>query len=251
MKRLKVITHFRHLCRQGLLKFSCCDLCGENVGNVVMNNKKVVQSLICQHCFDNLPFFNLDFLHSNLLSWPAINRGLPKVHFDCLLSLTPYISPLDHWLRQFKYQGRFELATLFSALLSHVLTCQWDKKEHMPELVLSVPLHISKWQIRGYNQAHLIADKLAKKMRLPYQPSALERIKKNDSQVGKTGAQRRNNLRNSFAISATLPAEVKHVLLVDDVITTGSTASEISKLLKKAGIEKVTLVTVCLSLPKN
>jgi len=238
------------LLKQGLFNISCCDLCGEDVGNVVLANKALEQSLLCQHCLDDLPLFNLDLLQSNLLSWPAIYRALPNIHFDYLISLTPYISPVDHWLKQFKYQGRFELSSLFSALLANILIEQWPTTAKAPDLVLSVPLHVSKWQVRGYNQAHLIAEKLSKSMHLPYLPSALIRIKKNTSQVGKTGAQRRKNLCNAFALVSQLPVKVKHILLVDDVITTGSTASEISELLKNAGIEKVTLVTVCLSLPK-
>lgn len=233
--------------QQGLNKVACCDLCGANVGEVVLANKVIEQSLLCQYCLNDLPFFNFDLLQGNLLSWPAICRALPNTHFDALFSLMPYISPADHWLRKFKYQGHFELASLFSALLAN----QWPTLKLVPDLVLSVPLHASKWQLRGYNQAHLIAEKFAKNIQLPYLPSALIRIKKNASQVGKTGRQRRKNLRHAFALTSSLPEQVKHVLLVDDVVTTGSTASEISKLLKDAGIEKVTLVTICLSLPKS
>ena len=114
-----------------------------------------------------------------------------------------------------------------------------------------MPLHISKWQLRGYNQAHLIAKPFSQLLQLPYQGSALVRIKKNTSQVGQTGTQRRNNLANAFVLPQPLPEKVKHVMLIDDVLTTGSTASEISKLLKCKGVEKVTVITVCLTLPKN
>jgi ComF family protein len=250
MAWLQLREFFNSLLKQGLLNFACCDLCGGDVGQVVMANKRLEQSLLCQYCLDDLPFFKQEVLQANLLSWPAIHKALPDIHFDYLLSLTPYTSPVEHWLRQFKYQGRFELSSLFSALLCNILTDHWPIREKRPDLVLSVPLHVSKWQSRGYNQAHLIADKLSKAIDLPYLPSALVRIKKNASQVGKTGAQRRKNLRSAFALTSPLPAQVKHVLLVDDVVTTGSTASEISKLLKSTGIAEVTLVTVCLSLPK-
>jgi len=246
----QVVLQFNKLITKGLLNIACCDLCGTNVGKVVLANRVIEQSLLCQNCLDDLPFFHPDILQANLLSWPAISRALPNIHFDYLLSLSPYISPVDRWLLQYKYQGRFELSSLFSALLCNVLSEQWPTAKETPDLILSVPLHTSKWQIRGYNQAHLIAKKLSKAIQLPYLPSALERIQKNASQVGKTGLQRRKNLRNAFALVSPLPMYVKHVLLVDDVVTTGSTASEISKLLKAAGIEKVTLVTICLSLPK-
>jgi predicted amidophosphoribosyltransferase len=69
--------------------------------------------------------------------------------------------------------------------------------------------------------------------------------------MGKTGSQRRKNLANAFQVQGTTVNQIKHVLLVDDVVTTGSTASEISKVLKESGIETVTVVTVCLALPKK
>ena len=120
--------------------------------------------------------------------------------------------------------------SLFASLLAE----KWQEShsKYSVDLILSVPLHISKWQLRGYNQAHLIAKPLSELLQLPYQSSALARIKKNISQVGQTGKQRRNNLANAFILHQPLTEDVKHVLLIDDVLTTGSTASEISKLLK-------------------
>jgi ComF family protein len=118
-------------------------------------------------------------------------------------------------------------------------------------LVLSVPLHIIKWQERGFNQAHLIAKPFSQLLQIPYHGSALVRLKKNASQVGQTGAKRRKNLTNAFTLRQPLAKAVNHVLLIDDVLTTGSTASEISKLLKKNGVEEVTVITVCLTLPKH
>ena len=219
---------------------SQCDLCGNNVQTNL---------LICDTCFADLPLFNQNITQTDLLNWPAINRALPDVYFDHLFCLSPYLSPFTHWLPQFKYKGRFELSTLFVDLLYQ----QWQKVGSQyanVDLVLSVPLYISKWQARGYNQAHLIAEKLAKKIAVPYQASILQRIKHNESQVGQTGKQRRRNLADTFMLVEPLSQNVNHVVLVDDVVTTGSTASEISKILKKAGVAKVTLVTVCLTLPK-
>ena len=251
MQYRKQLLQLRMKLTQVFKAIGCCDLCSENLSETPFNNKLNKSSLLCQHCLADLPRFNLEHINGNLLSWPAIYHALPDIHFDYLLSLSPYTSPFEHWLSQFKYQGRFELAYLFSSLLSE----QWKVAVAMnnrlkPDLILSVPLHPSKWQVRGYNQAHLLAKNFAKKVQLPYSPLTLIRVKKSTSQVGKTGSQRRKNLHNAFALTATLPAQVKHVLLVDDVVTTGSTASEISKLLKNNGVETVTLVTVCLSLPK-
>ena len=223
-----------------LLTFSQCDLCG---------NTPQQQTLICSACLADLPLFKQKAIHGDLLNWPAVNKSLPHTHFDHLFCLSPYIAPFNHWLSQFKYQGRFEIASLFTVLLAN----KWQETHPTSsvDLVLSVPLHISKWQQRGYNQAHLIAKSFSQRLQLPYQGDALIRIKKNTSQVGQTGLQRRNNLSNAFALRNPLPKEIKHVMLIDDVLTTGSTASEISKLLKLKGVDKVTVATVCLTLPKH
>lgn len=232
----KIHTYYHHT----LLTLSQCDLCGNNTQQ---------QTLICSACLADLPLFRQEIIQGDLLNWPEINKSLPNIHFDHLFCLSPYVAPFNHWLPQFKYQGRFELASLFSALLAQ----QWlERSLILPvDLILSVPLHISKWQQRGYNQAHLIAKPFSQLLQLPYQGSALARIKENSSQVGQTGKQRRNNLTNAFCLHQPLSQTIKHVLLVDDVLTTGSTASEISKLLKCNGVETVTVVTVCLTLPNS
>ena len=236
-----------------LLSLSQCDLCGNSLDQGRLNHQNTcTQTLICSSCFADLPLFKQETIQGDLLNWPAINKALPKIDFDHLFCLSPYLAPFTRWLPQFKYQGRFELASLFANLLVQ----QWQEKnltlKTLPvDLVLSVPLHISKWQIRGYNQAHLIAKPFAHYLQLPYDDNAIVRIKKNTSQVGQTGRQRRENLTNAFILAKELPRNTQHVILIDDVLTTGSTASEISKLLKQVGVAKVTVITVCLTLPNN
>ena len=234
-----------------LLSLGQCDLCGNNLHNNHLHNKNITsQTLICSYCFTELPIFKQKIIQGDLLNWPTINKALPKIHFDHLVCLSPYLPPFTQWLPQFKYQGRFELASFFANLLA----LQWQNSMlniSSVDLVLSVPLHISKWQIRGYNQAHLIAKPFAQYLQLPYDDSALIRTKKNKSQVGKTGNQRRENLANAFVLANELPSTVTHIILIDDVLTTGSTASEISQLLKQAGVLKVSVLTVCLTLPNQ
>jgi len=244
-------TKIQTLYNKFLFSLGLCDLCGNNLhDNTLCNEITPKQTLLCPSCFTDLPLFKQDLIQGDLLNWPSVNKALPNSHFDHLVCLSPYLAPFTQWLPQFKYQGRFELASLFANLLAQ----QWEK-EHLTklassvDLILSVPLHISKWQIRGYNQAHLLAKSLAHHMQLPYDETALIRSKKNISQVGQTGTQRRNNLANAFTLAKKLPSNTKHVILVDDVLTTGSTASEISKILKCIGINKVTVTTICLTLP--
>lgn len=234
-----------------LKSISCCDLCGANVSNSYLLGYSLPQALLCQYCINDLPYFNQNLVAGNLLTWPAIHHALPRIHFEQLFALSPYIYPFNKWLAQMKYLGRFELANLFSALLCAQWQAMVMNKGIIPvDLVLSVPLHINKWQVRGYNQAHLIAKSFAGQLSLPYDANLVTRVKNNDSQMGKTGSQRRKNLANAFSLQYKLASHIKHVLIIDDVVTTGTTASEISTLLKKSGAETVTLVTVCLALPK-
>ena len=246
------VNTFKRYYTQILKNISCCDLCGANVNSSCLLRHSLSQALVCQSCVNDLPYFNQSLISGNLLSWPAVHRALPNIHFEHLFALSPYIYPFNKWLAQIKYLGRFELANLFSTLLYAQWQASLINQVITPiDIVLSVPLHIKKWQVRGYNQAHLIAKSFADELSLPYDENLVIRVKNNDSQMGKTGSQRRKNLANAFALQGKLASHVKHVLLIDDVVTTGTTASEISKLLKQAGVETVTLVTVCLALPNT
>ncbi|GHE96850.1 ComF family protein [Thalassotalea profundi] len=221
-----------------------CDLCN-NLSN---------GELLCQTCQQDIPHFRLPQGANNLLLWPAIDKIFPKRKFDRLLCYAPYVWPYDVWLKQFKYNARFEIAPLLAQLLTaswqehlkHFSNSQW-LEEHC--LITSVPIHFSKWKTRGFNQAHLIAKKFAKVNKLPYQPNLLSRIKKGDSQVGQSGAFRRKNLSNAFEINKVLLNNAKYIIVIDDVITTGTTVNEISKILKNHGVEQVLVMTIALSLP--
>ncbi len=239
--------------KQFLTLLGQCDLCGNTLfDKSLAESNLLIHPLLCVSCYAQLPLFKQTLIQADLLNWPAINRALPNISFDHLFCLSPYLLPFTHWLVQLKYQGRFELATLFANLLAQQWQAHKSVGAPLPvDLVLSVPLHISKWQVRGFNQAHLIAKPFAKQLQLPYDNSALIRVKKNLSQVGKTGIQRRNSLTKAFELAKDLPKHVKHIVLIDDVMTTGSTASEISKLLKHNGVDRVTVITVCLTLPNT
>ena len=231
---------YQQLKNRLLTRFSCCDLCNCPCGRY---------TLLCQTCFDDLPVFASDRINGDLLNWPAVAKALPKISFDHLLCFAPYQWPFSQWLSQLKYQGRFELAALLARLLADywLLQCKLHQIPE-PDLVLAVPLHLSKWQQRGYNQAHIIAKSFAEQLGYPYRVDVLSRLRKTSSQVGQSGASRRKNLRKAFAVHGRdLPA---HVLLIDDVITTGTTTSEVSKCLKQHGVKKVTVLTLCLTLPK-
>lgn len=235
-------------------QLSCCDLCGGSCQS---------QAIICDFCLADLPLFDLTTLNGDLLTWPAVNTILPKRMFDQLITVSPYQWPIDLWVRQLKYHGRFELVNLLSLLLfqqwQNVVNLESETCEDFspPRLLLSVPIHLKKWQNRGFNQAHLLAEHFANKAKIAYYPNAIKRTSNNKSQAGQTGVTRRKNLRHAFELSRDFLEDShylkssSHVLLLDDVVTTGSTCNEICRLLKQHGVKKITVISLCLSLPEN
>jgi len=243
---LVCVKSFKQFLYKSSLVFSSCDLCG---------NKCQEHLLLCDYCLHDLPKFNYKLISADLLNWPTINKIIPVQSFDHLHSLSPHTWPYSQWIGSLKYNGRFELAELLGRLLYN----SWEKsinelninqQEPVPELVLPVPLHITKWQYRGYNQAHLIAKKFAKHSEIKYRSNMISRISDTAPQVGKSGVERRKSIKNAFSMTNKVIKLPKHVILIDDVVTTGTTVNQVSALLKKNGVEKITVLSITISLPE-
>jgi competence protein ComFC len=125
----------------------------------------------------------------------------------------------------------------------------YDERLGGEEMIIPVPLHRSRLKERGFNQAELVAKYVSKYTSIPMYANTLKRIKKTKPQYEMTLEERQKNLRNAFrVVDETLLSE-KSILVIDDIFTTGSTAYEVSKTLKKAGSGNVNFLTVCRALP--
>ena len=116
-----------------------------------------------------------------------------------------------------------------------------------PPLVIPVPLHAGKLRQRGFNQAELIARALLKNVgdwKLELDATILERRRATGSQIGLSRAQRQQNLRGAFAVGRAHAVAGRDILLVDDVYTTGTTVTECTRVLRRAGADNVWVVTV-------
>ncbi len=109
------------------------------------------------------------------------------------------------------------------------------------DLVIAVPLHESKFRSRGYNQSHCIAAALASELGIPLNKDALIRVVATESQTRKGRYKRHENMRAAFQIIAAEALHGKHVLLVDDVITTGATLEACAEILYKNGVREVSI----------
>jgi len=153
-------------------------------------------------------------------------------------------APIKNLIYQFKYKKHLCLATplghLLIKLLSKELICEID-------VIVPVPLHWEKKQKRGFNQSKLVAKKICKELSLPISVNNLHRAKNTLSQTQLSRLQRQKNVYGAFKVRNPEKFKKKNVLLVDDVFTTGATASECAKSLKNAGANKVFLIALARS----
>ena len=118
-------------------------------------------------------------------------------------------------------------------------------------LVVPVPLHRSKYAQRGFNQSRSLAAEAIEFLRKSHPqwrftlaPSTLMRLRSTDSQAGLTPRQRRQNVRGAFSVSDPAQVAAQHILLVDDILTTGATARAASAALLRAGAASVRVATL-------
>lgn len=143
---------------------------------------------------------------------------------------------------QFKHADRLDLARLFSLWLSRAAAELIEEAD----AVVPVPMHPLRLIRRRYNQAAEIARPLARRAGLPYWPGALKRKRAGESQAGKSGSGRQRNVQGAYACSAGWDKRLagKRILLVDDVLTTGSTAEACAKALIRAGAAGVNVAVI-------
>ncbi|MDO6763472.1 ComF family protein [Agarivorans sp. 1_MG-2023] len=154
-------------------------------------------------------------------------------HFDRVICLNDYQWPLEPVIKAYKYGKQQYLAKPLSRLL---LNHTKQQGSILPEAFLPVPLHWFKQWRRGFNQSELLASSIAKQLNKPM-CSPLVRKHYGISQASLNRQQRQRALTASFSLKHEI--QFKHWVLVDDVVTTGSTANVIAKMLKQAGAEQV------------
>lgn len=146
-------------------------------------------------------------------------------------------------IARFKYGGRREYAAFYAACMARVLgnfirACGADA-------LVPVPLHKSRKQKRGYNQAEVLARELSALTGIPVYADLIGRVKKTVPMKELSAAQRQNNLKKAFKILRN-DVKLKTIIIVDDIYTTGSTIDAVSRELKNAGVEKVYFVALAI-----
>jgi ComF family protein len=188
------------------------------------------------YCFICCKKFEVDFSEVNICAACVIAR--PKIDMiRTLLEFSPATKKLVH---NFKYHDKTSLAKLFAKLINNRFS--EDLKDI--DIITPVPMHKLKRIFRGYNPPQILAWELSKKLAKPFLPNLLIKKKITKNQVGLTKKERTKNILDSFELNKNFNIQDKVILLVDDVITTGATTTECTKILKRGKAGSVKLVTI-------
>jgi ComF family protein len=158
--------------------------------------------------------------------------------FDAAYCFGSYEGLLREWIHLYKYARIKPMARPLGELLAQAV----PSRESF-DAIVPVPLHwLREWR-RGFNQSDILARGLGRRLRLPV-VAALRRVRSTRVQAGLSNTARRQNVAQAFRIRHARSVAGKRILLVDDVMTTGSTAAACAAALKRAGVARVALGTV-------
>ncbi len=163
------------------------------------------------------------------------------IYYDLCRALFRYDGPIQQMIHELKYNGLSAPATWFAPCVAEYIRAhdEFDKTD----IIFAVPLHRVRKRERGYNQSELIAGKVAKTLGIEYY-EPVYRKHYTQSQTHLDKVQRMQNLKSAFALKGKRDLTDKHILILDDVFTTGSTINEISKILRTANPQTIKAITV-------
>ena len=199
--------------------------------------------LICDECISKLPPVGEHFCTK---CGKPLTRGRHCRHcagkdFPFRSSRAPYLyeGPASAMIKSLKYSGCLSLVPVLADLLADF----WNGLSWEADLAVPVPLSAERRAERGFNQSELLGRAFARRTGIPFLSGALVKIRHTPSQVGLSAEKRRENLRGAFAADGALVSG-KRVLLLDDVMTTGSTFAECSRVLLDEGSGPVFCLSV-------
>ena len=162
--------------------------------------------------------------------------------FDTARAPFLYEGSIRDLIHSFKYSQKTHLRNPLALLTIEGMGVFLTEKK--PNLIIPVPLHRSRLRQRGFNQAVLLGRIVSQHLSLPMRTDVLVRTRPTEPQIDLSATERRVNVKGAFAIYKPEQIACKRILLLDDVMTTGSTMNECAKVLKNAGAESVMAVTI-------
>lgn len=194
--------------------------------------------IVCEICIDKIHFSDHQFSENNSLKEKASLLFPVESAFSLMLYEKESLS--QKIIQQLKYNHREKIGKNLAEWTIEKLNFE-DKK---PDLIATVPLHSKKLKQRGYNQLHLFGNKLAKHYQIPIDNNLLSRAKHSKAQAKKNQNER---LKTKNAYQLKRKISDKHILLIDDVYTTGNTISNIAwEILSNSENVKISLLVMAM-----
>src|SRR6201984_1114727 len=188
----------------------------------------------CQQCSE-------PFEGAIATAFTCANCAHRTIYFDAAVAAYRGRGIVRDVIHEFKYNRQIYLRHLVARWLSAALDDE-RLREREFDIIVPVPLHPARQRERGFNQAILLAELLSAETAIPVKP-LLERTRYTTTQTALDRSERMENLHNAFRLRKNADVRGLRVLLVDDVLTTGSTVSECARVLKRAGATSVHAAT--------
>lgn len=220
----------------GIFYPDICIICNENLHNR--------EKQVCLSCFSEIPRTNYHLLTDN----PVEKRFWGKVQIEKATSFFFFTkgSPFQTLLHELKYHNNREIGALMGLYAGNEIN-QRDYFENI-DLVIPIPLHPKKKRKRGYNQSEEICKGLSESLSKPTDFRNLIRTKENATQTKKSVFERYENTSGIFEVNDPTTFANKHILLVDDVLTTGSTLEAAANaILSRCSNVKISIFTLSIA----
>lgn len=202
-----------------------CDACGDPLaGN---------ENRICTSCLAKLPFTHYWKSADNPVS--SLFWGRIRLENAASMLFFEKESALQHLIHNLKYKGKNEIGIVLGKISGVKLQ---DTPFATADLIIPIPLHASRQRKRGYNQSEMIAKGLSTILNIPVENKAVIRCKATRSQTAKTRFERWMNVEGAFQVIQPEVLTGKHLLVVDDVVTTGATSEAcMEELMRITGVK--------------
>ena len=202
---------------------------------------KMREGYLCQDCKQKITNSNF---YLNQLDFYQNKDNFIEEHFY----LFSYVEPIRGKILQYKFDDKAYLAnTIYEFFMNNEKLYRFLKKY---DIMIPIPISLSRKRERGYNQSELLARKISKMAGIPIEMQVLKKAKNNQPQSSLNKEQRRENVKNVYKVQNEVKIQNKEILLLDDIYTTGSTANECARMLKQAGCQTVGILTIASDLEK-
>ena len=212
-----------------------CSICGRRL--------RKWENILCTSCYNDLPFTHIRGTRGNKVERIFWNQ-IPIVRANSFMYYTPH-SNSNHIFLQLKYLNRPEVGRVFGRIMAMELI-DTDFFQGL-DTIIPVPLAKDRQRKRGYNQSEMLAQGISEIIHIPVDTKSVKRVISNQTQTQLNARERKENVKNIFALASPHYLDQKHILLIDDVLTTGATLLSCAQEIAKVPNVRISIMTLGLA----